>query len=454
MLDILQLDGVKPTDIRSEDGSIIISIEPLETTIGTRCPNCGNKLYKHGSRINHFADTPQQMQPVVLELTRNRYRCTECKSMFMPEFSFLDDKRRATGRLIDAIKRRCLNYTFTYLAEETGLAINTIKNITSDYIDELEQTIKFETPIIMGIDELLLGNEYRCIITNLGMKSLYDMLPNRRQELLIPYFKNLPNPEKVEWVCTDMWRPYKASLKDFLPNATLVIDKFHVVRIASEIMEKERKEMQSQFNKVARLHAKKSLRWITLKRPNSLNEEEQEILKDMETTMPKLKLAYDVKEDFYNIYDCETKKAAEKAFKNWADNIPNDLSKFKDLVKTVSNNYESIFSYWDAPLSITNAYTEGHNGLTKVANRLGRSYSFEVIRAKMLYNKIARSVTTVSTKANVNKSIDFTPDCPVTTVLSKDLNFSFSTKYSKMKIEYGTHIPTLVEIFDEENEAE
>lgn len=454
MLDILQLDGVKPTDIRSEDGSIVISIEPLEATIGTHCPNCGHKLYKHGSRINHFADTPQQMQPVVLELTRNRYRCAECKSMFMPEFTFLDDKRRATSRLIDAIKKRCLNSTFTHLSEETGLAINTIKNITSDYITELENTVNFETPTIMGIDELLLGGEYRCVITNLGMKSLYDMLPNRRQELLIPYFKNLPDPEKVEWVCTDMWRPYKASFKDFLPNATLVIDKFHVVRMASEIMEKERKEMQSQFNKVARLHAKKSLRWITLKRPNSLNEEEQEMLKAMETTMPKLKLAYDVKEDFYKIYDCETREAAEKAFKKWADDIPIDLSKFKDLVKTVSNNYENIFSYWDAPLSITNAYTEGHNGLTKVANRLGRGYSFEVIRAKMLYNKIARSVTSISTKATSTKPLTVAPDSPVTAVSSKDLNFSFSTKYRKMKTEYGAHIPTLVELFEEEYEIE
>lgn len=454
MLDILQLEGVKPTDIRRGNGSIVISIEPLSDAMAKHCPNCGNKLYKHGSRVNHFADTPQQMQPVVLELTRNRYRCTECKSMFIPEFSFLDDKRRATSRLIDAIKRRCLNDTFTHLAEETGLAVNTIKNITSDYIEELEQTIRFETPNIMGIDELLLGTEYRCVITNLGMKSLYDMLPNHRQELLIPYFKNLPNPEKVEWVCTNMWRPYKASFKDFLPNATLVIDKFHVVRIASEIMEKERKEMQSQFKKMARLHAKKSLRLITLKRPNSLNEEEQEMLKDMEITMPKLKLMYDFKEDFYKIYDCETKEAAEKAFKNWASDIPNDLSKFKDLVKTVSNNYESIFSYWDAPLSITNAYTEGHNGFTKVANRLGRGYSFEVIRAKMLYNKIARSVTSISTKSTSTKPLIVAPDSPVYTISIKDLNFSFSTKYKKMKIEYGAHIPTLIECFEEEYKIE
>lgn len=450
MLNILQLDGATPTDIRHEDGSIIISIEPSDGTVVKHCYNCGAKVYKHGKRVNHFADTPMQMQPVSLEVTRTRYRCAECKSMFMPEFTFLDDKRRATSRLIDAIKKRCLNSTFTHLSEETGLAINTIKNITSDYIAELENTVNFETPTIMGIDELKLGGEYRCVITNLGMKSLYDMLPNRRQELLIPYFQKLSDADKVEWVCTDIWRPCKRSFRDYLPNATLIIDKFHVVRIASELMETECKNMQSASTKVARRLTKKNLSWLALKRPDSLNDQELEMLEDIGRTMPKLKVAYDVKEDFYKIYDCKTKETAEEVFKKWADNIPSDLPQFNDLVKTVSNNYDDIFAYWDAPFSITKAYTDGHNGLIKVADKLGRGYSFEVIRARLLYNKIARSVTTVSTKATSTKPLTVAPDSLVAAVSSKDLDFKFSTKYRKMKTEYGAHIPTLIELLEQE----
>ena len=448
MLNILQLDGATPTDIRHEDGSIIISIEPSDDAVVKHCHNCGAKVYKHGKRVNHFADTPMQMQPVSLEVTRTRYRCAECKSMFVPEFTFLDDKRRATIRLIDAIKKRCLNSTFTYLSGETGLAINTIKNITSDYIAELENTVNFETPTIMGIDELKLGGEYRCVITNLGMKSLYDMLPNRRQELLIPYFEKLSDADKVEWVCTDIWRPCKRSFRVYLPNATLIIDKFHVVRIASELIETECKNMQSASTKVARRLGKKNLSWLALKRPDSLNDQELEMLEDIGRTMPKLKLAYDVKEDFYKIYDCKTKETAEEVFKKWADNIPSDLPQFNDLVKTVSNNYDDIFAYWDAPFSITNAYTDGYNGLIKVADKLGRGYSFEVIRARLLYNKIARSVTTVSTKATSSTPLTVAPDSSVTTVSNKDLNFS-STKYRKMKTEYGAHIPTLIELLEE-----
>jgi hypothetical protein len=54
----------------------------------------------------------------------------------------------------------------------------------------------------------------------------------------------------------------------------------------------------------------------------------------------------------------------------------------------VDSHYEDIFNYFDCP--ITNGYTEAMNGVMKAANRMGRGYSYEVIRAKLLFSKIAR----------------------------------------------------------------
>ena len=71
-----------------------------------------------------------------------------------PELAFLDETRRATKRLVDAIRQRCLSTTFHDLAEQTGLAVNTIKNIAHDLIEDLERTVRYETLVIMGIDEV------------------------------------------------------------------------------------------------------------------------------------------------------------------------------------------------------------------------------------------------------------------------------------------------------------
>ena len=435
MIDILQLEGVQPIDYRNEDGCIMITVQPSGEHLET-CPECGGRLYKHGQRINHFADTPLQMQAVKIEVVRTRYRCSGCKSMITPQLSFLDEKRRATHRLIQQVRKRCLDRTFTQLAEDTGVVVNTIKNITLDFVEELERDIKFETPTIMGIDELKLMGTYRCVITNLAMNSLYDMLPERTQDTLIPYFAKLPDAEKVEWICSDMWRPFKKSFRLHLPNAKLVIDKFHVVRMASEALDTERKTLQSSLDRDARLNMKKHLRWILLRRPNSLTEDQQRILGNLEKWHPEFKEAYDLKEQFYNIYEATTKDDAIQRFHEWESSIPKYLKSFRDVAKTVNNHFEDIFTYWDAPIRITNAYTEGHNGITRVANRMGRGYTFEVLRAKMLYNKVARSITTLKTPSSSLKSTE-----------GYEGLTAFPTKQENNKLEYGAYIPTLVELY-------
>jgi transposase len=92
----------------------------------------------------------------------------------------------------------------------------------------------------------------------------------------------------VEWVCTDMWRPFKRSFSQYLPNARLVIDKFHVVKMASEALEEERKKYQATLTKEERVHVKKSIRWLTLKRPGNLNAAEQKALEVVRETIPEL----------------------------------------------------------------------------------------------------------------------------------------------------------------------
>ena len=425
MLDLLNLPGVKPIDLHSNSRGITIVAEVVDGEL-PHCPDCARQLYRHGRRTNIFADTPMQMQPVRLEISRPRYRCDVCGKTLTPELTFLDERRRATKRLVDAVRQRCLSTTFHDMAAQTGLAVNTIKNIALDLIEDLENTVHYETPVIMGIDEVNLAGGYRCVITNLATNNVFDMLEFRTQEHLKPYFKNMQDRERVEWVCTDMWRPFKRSFSEYLPNAKLVIDKFHVVKMASEALDDERKKYQSTLSKNERVHVKKSIRWLTLKRPSSLSPAERNALEVVRETIPALAQAYDVKEAFFRIYDDPDKVSAMRAFEAWKNTLPEkELERFHSLAKTVHNHYEDIFAYWDSPNQITNAYTECLNGLIKIANRMGRGYSYEIIRAKTLYAKHARKV---------GSGVRLT--MPPTT----------SAKGISETVEYGPHIPTLIEI--------
>ncbi|WP_419617153.1 ISL3 family transposase, partial [Thiolapillus sp.] len=381
MLDLLNLPGIKPVDMYKDSKALIIVAVPESVEVPI-CVDCNSPMHKHGTRKNKFSDTPLYMEPVRLEIQRPRFRCESCGKTAMPELSFLDDKRRATKRLVDVIRQQCLSMTFRALAEQTGVAVNTVKNIAHDLIDELERTVRYETPVIMGIDEVNLAGGYRCVITNLATNNVFDMLEHRTQDHLKPFFKDLPDRDKVEWVCSDMWRPFKRSFAQYLPNAKLVIDKFHVVKMASEALEEERKKYQVQLSKEDRIHVKKSIRWLTLKRPGNLSPAEHKALAVVREQIPQLAVAYDFKESFFGIYDEPDKQKAQNAFEAWENSLPSEgLEGFKKLVKTVHNHYDDIFAYWDAPFPITNAYTEGLNGLIKMSNRLGRGYSYDIIRA-------------------------------------------------------------------------
>ena len=427
MLDLLNLPGVEPADLRCEEGVITVVANAVDGS-PPKCPECARPMYRHGKRTSIFADTPLQMQPTRLEIVRPRYRCDACGKMMLPELSFVDERRRATRRLVDAIRERCLSTTFHSMAQQTGLAVNTIKNIAHDLIEELERTVRYETPVIMGIDEVNLAGGYRCVITNLATNNIFDMLEERTQEHLKPYFEKLPDRERVEWVCTDMWRPFKKSFGAYLPNARLVIDKFHVVEKASNALDEERKKYQSALSKRERVFVKKSIRWLTLKRPSSLTAAEQEALQEVRNHIPELATAYDFKEAFYRIYDDPDKGSAMRAFEAWENVLPTKgMEGFKTLAKTVHNHYEDIFAYWDSPVQITNAYTESLNGLIKIANRLGRGYSYEIIRAKTLYAKYARKVGSGVRLDAAGKT-------------------AIPTTGTTLQVEYGPHIPTLVEI--------
>ncbi len=413
MLDLLNLPGVKPIDMHKESKALIIEAV-ADSVVVPICSDCEIPMHKHGTRKNKFSDTPLYMEPVRLEIQRPRFRCECCGKMSTPELSFLDDKRRATKRLVDVIRQQCLSMTFRALADQTGVAVNTVKNIAHDLIQELEQTVHYQTPIIMGIDEVNIAGDYRCVITNLATNNVFEMLEFRTQDHLKPFFENLPDKEKVEWVCTDMWRPFKRSFSQFLPNAKLIIDKFHVVKMASEALDEERKKYQAQLSKEDRIYVKKSIRWLVLKRPGSLSPNEQKALEIVRQQIPDLAIAYDFKEMFFRIYDEPDKQKAKNAFEAWENTLPtNGFELFKKLAKTVHNHYEDIFAYWDAPFPITNAYTEGLNGLIKMSNRLGRGYSYEIIRAKTLYSAEARKVGS-------------------------------GIRSGKGKVEYGPHIPTLL----------
>ena len=389
-------DVIDMNDVET-DGKVICHVNlRYDGEKPDRCPVCGAKMYKHGEREIKVLDTPMGGRPVVLHVKVPRYRCQNetCKNIWQPEVENVDSRRSVTNRAFTDITERSIRSTFEQVCADYDCAPNTAKNIFLDFLREKERLMRFRTPCFLGIDEIKIKKLGEVtVVTDLEHHTLFDMFQGRNKQRLIEYFSELPGTENIVWVCSDMYRPFEDTLKNTMPNARWVIDHFHVVAKANEALDVVRKTVQQDMPKKHRIQTKKGLAYTLKMRYDSLATEDQEKIRLLRSN-PRLSVladAYDLKEDFFNIYDnnMESKDNAMAAFKAWEESIPSDpiFDKFREVADMVHNHYDAIFAWWDCPAAISNGYTECINRLIRENNLRGRGYSFEILRGRTLYRK-------------------------------------------------------------------
>lgn len=167
-------------------------------------------------------------------------RCT------LPE---VDEKRRMTDRLVQWIGEQAVRRTYASVADEVGVTEGTIRLAFTEYVQaKYEKKMNFATPRWLGIDEIYLIKP-RCVLTNVEKLAAFDVLNNRNKVTVTDRLWRLPDRRSVDLVTIDMWRPYRDAAHIALPNATVVVDKFHVVRLMNAASEAVRKTLRSSLTK-------------------------------------------------------------------------------------------------------------------------------------------------------------------------------------------------------------
>jgi transposase len=315
--------------------------------------------------------------------------------------------------------------------------------VFKDYVAGLESKIKFEAPQWLGMDEIHLIKP-RGLIANVQNNTIVDLLVNRNKETIIHYLSNLKGKETVQYVMMDMWKPYREACQQVIPQAEIIIDKFHVVRMANNALESVRKSLRKSLTAKERrllMHD----RFILLKREHDLNEQEILLLSGWTLNYPLLAQAYRLKEDFYKIYDAQSKHEAMALYAAWKESISEELmSDYYELVRACDNWMPWIMNYFDH--RITNAYTESLNNLIRATNRKGRGYSFEALRAKMLFAEGAFKKEKVKPKFNRRRQEERA------FFMSRTLMDCYEPLSQTTQIEknYGVDINKLIELLETE----
>jgi transposase len=149
----------------------------------------------------------------------------------------------------------------------------------------------------LGIDEVHLLHKPRGVITDISNRRIIDLLRDRNKSTIISFLSRMPQKERdhITLACIDMWRPYFDAIRLVLPQAQVVIDHFHVVKMANEALEAVRKEIRASLSDTERRGLMHD-RYILLRRRADLTESQTLILEAWTENFRQLKTAYWLKD--------------------------------------------------------------------------------------------------------------------------------------------------------------
>lgn len=369
------------------DGKAFIDIEPLYPEDNVPTCDCDDPdVVKHGKRMVHFRDFPHQRQETYLRINRQRYRCRRCACLYLEPLPFIDLKRRMTIRFRDQLAHDGIKHKFVDGGNFNGVKESLVRRVFKDHAADLLKNYTYDLPRVLGMDEKVMGGVARFVVGDVENRKLLDICMSRKLEFLQRYFSQWHHLDraKVEVVTQDMYWPYKQLNEQYFRAATVVVDKFHVLRYADWAVSAVRKTIQSSVDNEERIALKNQIGLLQA-RPERLDDRGKWNLNRLFRQHPAIAQAVTLKEWFYDIYQAETRADAEKAFDAWLELLPKEMEKpFKPLLSFMRRNRwrQFIFNYFDHPY--TNGYIEGVNSLLDEINRGGRGYDLETLRAKAL----------------------------------------------------------------------
>jgi transposase len=356
-----------------------------------RCPRCsGEPLYKHGKNLTSVQDTPIGDRPVTLRINRQRYRCSGCKMTSLQALPDIDPNHRITTECITYITTQSAKRAFSDVAESAGVDEKTVRKIGRQFVGLIEP-FPIVAPLILGIDEVMMAGKLRGVFTDLAEHSILDVTESRSEDSVVKWLKALRNRKRVFVVCMDMWLVYRVAVrKVFGKKAHVVVDKFHVFRLANHCMHMAQKQDDVQVASKAGPQKKRRLKRLLLKRKTNLDNEERLRLSKQLRGAAQLRAAYRAKEEFLEIYKVKSRSAAEKALAKWKNGLSQELQLiFGPLLRGLKIWRHEILSYWDHG-EVTNAFTESMNKQIKKIAAVGGHYSFTEVRSRVLVGYVPK----------------------------------------------------------------
>jgi transposase len=355
-----------------------------------RCAACGSQnVWRQGVVVRPFRTVPLGSKRVELEARIPRLACQDCGLVRQAEVGFAEPRRSYSRSFARYVLELSRHMTIKDVACHLGVSWDVVKEIQKKSLQRRFDKPRLKHVKQIAIDEISTGkgHKYVTIVLDLQSGAVLHVGQGKGGDALLAFWQRLrASGAKVQAVATDMSPAYIDAVTTHLPKATLVFDRFHVIKLYNEKLSDLRRELHRQLAETMHKDVLKGVRWLLLKRPENLDasRREPERLREALRLNEPLAIAYHLKEELNEIWEQDDQETAQALLLDWIVYAESSgIHMLKQFAKTLRLHAFGILAWYDYPIST--GPLEGTNNKIKTMKR--QAYGFrdpEFLRLKIL----------------------------------------------------------------------
>jgi transposase len=279
------------------------------------------------------------------------------------------------------------------MSRETPTFIgHSVKELEKQYMHEQLRRAGTPAPAVIGIDEISVrkAHTYRIVVSDLVRGRPIWFGGTDRSEKSMDLFFEWLGPRKsarIRLAVMDMWKPFRTSTLSFdhAPQASILFDKFHVLRHLNDALDQVRKSEYARLTGKDRKYIK-GHKYTLLSHRENLTQDSRRALKVLLAANRRLFTAYVLKESFGQLWDYNREGWARRFFETWRSSLKwQRLKPYEKFARMVDSHWDGIAAYCHPENKVALGFVEGLNTKIRVLQR--RAYGLrdeEYLRLKVL----------------------------------------------------------------------
>jgi len=227
----------------------------------------------------------------------------------------------------------------------------------------------------IGVDEVLwLKGKFLTVVYQIdaGRIRLLWLGKNRRETTLLAFFRQFGRERAaaLQFVCSDMWKPYLNVIAQKAKQALHVLDRFHIMANMNEGIDEVRRQEARDLKAKGLGEVLKGARWTLLKRPRNRTPKQDTKFADLIRYNLRAVRAHLMREDFQEFWEHLSSLMAGLFLERWCTRVMrSNLEPMKKCARSLLAHRTLILNWFKARDQVSLGATEGMNNKLKVITR-------------------------------------------------------------------------------------